>query len=433
LTLGTGEAPVNERYGDFSTAAVAELWQSGFMSRWFARLKSVCILSAFLLSSASRFLWAQFPAPTVEFAPATHGVVKVPLFDVLYLKAGINGHSSIDLLFDTGSGSIMSTNLAQRLGLKLEGQSSVSGVGAKTIPGRFTRVDSLTIGGLTLHGIYFVVIDSPTPDDEDFAIIGDQFVQHMVITLNFERRQITFTEQDRFHYIGKSKPVALQAQGNDLTVVAMADGRPGTFIVDTGSEWSLILLSSFVTKHDLIRYYGPKFQGFGGRGFGGSDHAFYARVHTLRMGDTEVHDPITFLLTDTAGGSNNSASLVNYDGTIGQHILRQFTSTFDLQHGAVYLDKNASYGKPDIFNRAGLMLDEGADMLTVMTVLPGSTGAAAGIVEGDEILAINGQSAKQGTAMSDEAFTRRVGSVLRLKIRRGARERIVTVKLREVL
>jgi len=410
------------------------------MLRWICKLAPTCLLPTFFLGIASPGLWAQLPSANVEFAPATHGVVTVPVRNGLDMQASVNGQPPLDVLFDTGSGSIMSANLAHRLGLKQEGNSVLAGFGSNTIPGTFARVDNLTIGCLTLHGVYFAVIDPPIATSEEFAVLGDQLVQRLVVTVDFVRQQITFTDASRFRHVGKSKPIPLRVEGNGLEVQGEADGMHGTFGVDTGDVWSLTLLSSFVKKHDLVQHYGAKFQGYGGSGIGGPDHAFYARVHTLRLGDVEVHAPFTFLYTDTDRGSNNSTYATDYAGNIGQHILRQFTVTFDLPHGALYLEKNAFYGKPDIFNRAGLVLDADFDSLTVMTVLPGSPGADAGIAEGDKIMAIDGRPMKQPTgvaalseAVGVNAFTRPVGTVLSLKIRHGDSERTVSLTLKEIL
>jgi len=86
------------------------------------------------------------------------------------------------------------------------------------------------------------------------------------------------------------------------------------------------------------------------------------------------------------------------------------------------------------------VLDADFDSLTVMTVLPGSPGADAGIAEGDKIMAIDGRPMKQPTgvaalseAVGVNAFTRPVGTVLSLKIRHGDSERTVSLTLKEIL
>jgi len=194
------------------------------MLRWICKLAPTCLLPTFFLGIASPGLWAQLPSANVEFAPATHGVVTVPVRNGLDMQASVNGQPPLDVLFDTGSGSIMSANLAHRLGLKQEGNSVLAGFGSNTIPGTFARVDNLTIGGLTLHGVYFAVIDPPIATSEEFAVLGDQLVQRLVVTVDFVRQQITFTDASRFRHVGKSKPIPLRVEGNGLEVQGEADG-----------------------------------------------------------------------------------------------------------------------------------------------------------------------------------------------------------------
>jgi C-terminal processing protease CtpA/Prc len=97
----------------------------------------------------------------------------------------------------------------------------------------------------------------------------------------------------------------------------------------------------------------------------------------------------------------------------------------------MYLEKNANYGKPDIFNRAGLMLNYNPDNLKIMTVIPGGPGAKAGLKPDDMITQINGKPPTDETMQS--AFARPVGTILRLTIRRDAKTRTISLALKNVL
>jgi S1-C subfamily serine protease len=137
--------------------------------------------------------------------------------------------------------------------------------------------------------------------------------------------------------------------------------------------------------------------------------------------------PITVLSTDTVG----TESSTTVAGNIGLRILRQFNVVFDGPHGKMYLEKNANYGKPDIFNRAGLMLNYDPDNLKIMTVVPGSPGAKAGLKEQDVITQLNGKPPTDETMKS--AFTRPVGTVLHLTVRHDGKARPLTLVLKNVL
>jgi C-terminal processing protease CtpA/Prc len=57
--------------------------------------------------------------------------------------------------------------------------------------------------------------------------------------------------------------------------------------------------------------------------------------------------------------------------------------------GRLYLEKNFSWGKPGIFNRARAIVGKGDQGETVMTVLPGSPAGSAGLHVGDLITAVD--------------------------------------------
>ena len=88
--------------------------------------------------------------------------------------------------------------------------------------------------------------------------------------------------------------------------------------------------------------------------------------------------PVTVLSMDTQGFGASSVS-----GNVGLHILKQFTLTFNLAHEKLYLERSAQYGKPDIFNRAGLVLDPDTDArepaLPVKLIFPDGPAARAGL------------------------------------------------------
>ena len=291
--------------------------------------------------------------------------------------------------------------------------------------------DTVRIGGLTLHNLTFVVLDAGS---EEGAILGDQLLHQAVITLDWAHSTLSFSDPKVFHYAGTSSPAKLHNEGWYIAADGVVDGLPGLFGIDTGARGSLAIYSPVVSKEGLIARYHATLKGYGGSGIAGSSQAFYTRAHELTLGSVVVQEPLTYLMTDTEGIGASADT-----GNIGRQILHQFTITFDLPHDKLYLDKNELYGRPDNFNGAGLALDAGDDAVTVKTVLPGSPGAAAGIVVDDQILAVDHVSAlaKQDSQSDDPvgltAFLRPAGTVLHLRLRHGQTERDVSVTLQRLI
>ncbi len=365
-------------------------------------------------------------AVSAQTSAAAARAVTVPAKNGVELKATINGQGPFDAIFDTGSGNVMTASLARRLGLKLEGSATMD-AGGGTVHGKVAKVASVNIGGLTMSDQLFAVIDTPLTQDQDGIFIGHLLLQNLPIRVDFEKQEITFYSKQGFAYSGNGTAVPIHSKDGALLAEATVDGLDGLFGIDTGDSYSLSLYAPFVTQHKLAQHYHAKIQGYAGSGFGGPDHGFYTRADTLQLGKIEVIRPITVLSTDTQGAESSAAVA----GNIGIHILRQFNIVFDGPHGKMYLEKNANYGKPDIFNRVGLLLDDFPEHLTIKTVIPRGPGAKAGLKEEDVITQIDGKPPTDESLQS--AFIQPVGTVLHLTVRRGTKTRRVSLVLKDIL
>jgi Aspartyl protease/PDZ domain len=381
------------------------------------QLCQLAFASLFTLTSSRLYAQTSANAARAVTVHAQNGVE---------LKATINGQGPFDAVFDTGSGNLMTASLATRLGLKQEGSATIN-AGGGAVPAKVVKVATINIGGLTMSDQLFAIVDTPLTQDQDGIFVGDLLLQNLPIRIDFEKQEITFYSKQGFKYAGNGTAVPIHSQDGTLLAEATVDGMDGLFGIDTGDMYSLSLFAPFVKQHKLEQHYGSKIQGYAGQGWGGADHGFYARVDTLRLGEISVVRPITVLSTDTQG-AESSATVA---GNIGLRVLRQFNLVFDSPHGKMYLEKNANYGKPDIFNRAGLLLDLNADNLKIMTVVPGSPGARAGLKQDDVITQIDGKTPTDDTMQS--AFTQPVGTVVRMTVHRGAKVRNVSLVLKEIL
>jgi len=352
--------------------------------------------------------------------------VTVPAANGVELTAQINGLGPFDAVFDTGSGNLMTAGLAKRLGLKLEGSVTIA-AGGGNVPAQGVKVDKVIIGDLTMADQWFTVVDLPFSKDQEGIFVGAQLLRNLAIRVDFEKQQITFYDEQGFKYSGDGTAVPVHWEEGFLVAEGSVDGIPGLFGIDTGDMWSLSLYAPFVEKHNLVRHYGATMHGYAGEGFGGPDTGFYARAKTLQLGQMSVSQPITVLSTDTKGAEASSTIA----GNIGLRILRQFTVVFDCPHGKMYLEKNSSYGKPDIFNRAGIVLNPEPDDLKIKMVIPGSPAAKAGLAEEDVITQIDGCPPSDDTLQS--AFTQPVGTVLHLTVLHGGDTHTISLVLKEIL
>ncbi|MBW4040264.1 MAG: PDZ domain-containing protein [Acidobacteria bacterium] len=367
------------------------------------------------------------PPFLTDYTMPVSGQVTIPAEDGLIFKMKINGQGPFRTVFDTGAENIVSANFAKRLGLKIE----EAPVHFQAIGGAITvhtaHVDTLTIGDLTVRDQTFNVLDIPSGSGNPEMLVGWELMRRFAVRLDPEHNQITFFDAPHFHYTGTGTavPLILSKYGNGAEIHAQVDSIPGIFLLDTGNQKGSFLNFGFVKKHDLVSALHARYKGYNGRGFGGSSpEAWFTRLHTLTVGDSEIRNPLIRLQTKQDGDYTDA-------GNIGQDILSRFTLTVDCMRGVMYLEKNTGWDKPEIFNRAGLILDPIDGVDNVMTVLPGSPAEVSGIKPGDSITEINGQ--KPTDDPNDPAFTQPVGTIVELTIRRNNTVRVYHVTLKDML
>jgi hypothetical protein len=299
-------------------------------------------------------------------------------------------------------------------------------MGGGTLDAQTTRVETLQIGDLVLHDQLFHVISIPESNGATpVAAIGYEVLRRLAVKVDYQHQQLAFYNAPSFHYSGGGVRVPILIDGFVIETHGSVDGISGTFAIDTGNEVGFQLNPGFVQQNKLIARLGARYHGYSGRDYAGpTADAYYARVKSLAIGDAEVQDLITYLWTGDA--SNGSVA-----GNMGRSVLRNFNVTFDLMRGAMYLEKNANWGKPEIFNRAGILFDPSEAGQKVMTVLPGSAAESAGIAIGDLITRVDGRAPADDVI--DPAYVQPEGTRVNLTVKHGDAVRDVQLTLKDLL
>ena len=384
---------------------------------------SLLLLTSILLADLS--VAAQTPAGTSSF---TGQHVTVPADGGLIFQMKINGLGPYRAVFDTGAVNLISATFAQQLGLKIDEKSTDFGAIGGSVKARTVYVDTLTIGELNIKNQTFYVLDIPSDAGTPQMAVGWEFMQMFAVEIDSKRNEITFFEGTHFRYQGKGEavPLFLHTNGNGIDVDAKVDGIKGRFLVDSGNQFGTFLSSVFATQNNLVQRLNARYRGYNGRGFGGdAPPAWYVRLHSFQIGKLKIRGPVTRL--QTANDSFND----KLAGNIGQDILNRFIVTVDCRHAVMYLEKTPSWNKPASFNRTGMLVDYNHDSDEVKTVFPGGPADAAGLIQGDRILTINGT--KPAEDPNDPLFRQPVGTVLHLQVQRGQLSQPYDIKLRDLL
>lgn len=389
------------------------------------------LIALFVILSLHHSICGATTPPPADFEMPASGEVVVPAKGGVEFDAMLNGQGPFRFIFDSGASmNVLTPAVAQQLGLHPEGPViQAAGAGSDSIPTQITRVDQVRIGDLVLHDQAFLILPMPWGDHPGpVAAVGYELMKRLLVTVDYENERLIFDAPPSLSYSGKGMAVPLEPTLPGIQVRASVNGASGVFGIDTGDEASLTVEQRFVAQHNLVKQLSPHYHGYSGSGVGGAEPAaYYARVETLRIGDVEVNHVIAFLCDGQAMSPENA-------GNVGTQILRQFKITFDVPHGVLYFEKNSNWGKPEVFNRAGIVIDSIQQDQKVMTVLPGSPADIAGVAVGDIIIKIDGRVPNDNPLQRDDpGFLQSIGTVVHLTIQHGDKIRTVDLTLRDLL
>ncbi|HXN29375.1 MAG TPA: aspartyl protease family protein [Candidatus Acidoferrales bacterium] len=357
----------------------------------------------------------------------------------VFVEVRLNSRGPFHFLLDTGAGGVtVSADVAQQLGLQVGDTGQGWGVGEKAVRAGQAQIAQLQIGDLAFADMEASVMDlSDAPQvfgTKPFdGIIGLPVFERMVVKHDYVNRVLTFTAPDKFDYAGAGVIVHFERPRQIPVVAASLDGVAGDFGVDTGARSSLLLYGPFCVQNNLQEKYGAKLEGVTGWGIGGPVRSLLARAGTLQIGEVTVRDLVIRLSAQKTGLTTSSAMA----GLIGPDVLSQFDVTFDYSRTRIIFEKNKDYGRRDSYDRAGIWMGQARDgkHFTVVDVIAGGPGAAAGVKPGDQILAINGENTANLILPDERESIRRepVGDKLTLLLESGGKRRTAVVALKDLV
>jgi predicted aspartyl protease len=344
-----------------------------------------------------KITFTQPSAPKADFVfPAGKSAVELP-FELhsghIYVQARLNGKGPYTMLFDTGGINVLFPSTAKALGLQAEGALPGAGVGEDKQDVGLVRVAKLEIGGIAVSDQVFATIAlEPFVHrveglDNVGGLVGYELLKRFPVRIDYERALMTFYDPATFKYAGKGERVAFRFHEHVPQVQGSVDGVSGNFDIDTGARTSLTLTSPFVASSGLGAKLDAKTELIAGVGVGGPARARLARVGVLRLGEVEVARPVTYLSLATRGAFADPALA----GNVGFGVLRQFNIVFDYANEALWFEKNANFGQPDVHDRAGVWVERGAKGYELVEVVPGGPAAEAGLKAGDVVTTVDGK------------------------------------------
>lgn len=351
----------------------------------------------------------------------------------IFLQVRINDSTPLWFGLDTGAvRSIIDTRRAQALGLKFDGSQQVGGAGgteeASIIKGVSFKFPGAELSNQTVWAIPLENL-SVANGREMAGIIGYELFSHFVVEVDYTNSVINLYEPQSYRYHGTGERIPLSVENGEIYMTARVavPGREafeGHFVIDTGSNNTLMLAKSFVEEHKILEAAGQTFQARGG-GVGGEIQMAIGRVKSLQLGRFVINDPITAFIKTGEIAEPGKA------GNIGAKALRRFRVIFDYSRKQMILEPTARLAEPDVFDMSGvaLMAEPPAfAIIKVVKIRPGSAGADSGLQANDIITAIDGQPASSLTLSKLRKMFRTENREYQLTVKRG--EQTLQLKLK---
>ncbi len=253
--------------------------------------------------------------------------------DLIVIDVALNGKGPFRFLLDTGaSHHVMTPELAQSLGLKVEGRGVLDAGGQATISAGFTQVEEVRIGNSTLRKQMFVI--APFPPSYTFqGFIGAELFKRFVVRIDFRQSLLTLTAPSSFRYTGTGVALPLKFHEGLIPQVKGEVGDvAGWFKLDTGYNGSLALFGKFIDEHNLMGKYAPRKSGSGVRTLTGeTGDVPMMQMRGFKLGGLTLDGIPTAFFLEREG--SNSA----FAGAIGTGILKQFNVNIDYQRRRLIL------------------------------------------------------------------------------------------------
>ncbi len=352
----------------------------------------------------------------------------------VYADVSIDGKGPFLFLFDTGATDSVTTGLAQRLGLRAEGQAEERGAGAGASRAAFAKVPEIEIAGARVRDQIVEVSPDELRNVEglgDEGIAGFEIFRRFVTRIDYARGVITLIDPAHFNAADAGTPIHFVFEGNVIEVAGDFEGAPGRFIIDTGSRADVVLNKPFSQRNNLRAKHPKGVDVIAGWGTGGPSRAYATRGARLGIGPLQVHDLVAFLSTDVKGAFAST----EFSGEIGGGVLKRFIVTFDYEHQTLYLKPSPVSKDVGAFDRAGMWFNRSDEGFDVVDVVVGGPAARAGLKPGDHIVSVDGQPA---LGLKPYELRRRLrdeppGSRVVLGLRGNGRSRTVSLVLRDLI
>ena len=356
----------------------------------------------------------------------------------IHIPVSVNGGPPVKFILDTGAGgSPLAKEYADTIGVKGERTGNAVGAGG-SVPVSMASDIRFRIGEMDHRSkrsalIPFGQVSLRVGHPID-GIIGHDVLARWITEIDYAGGQVSFHAPATWRPPADAIAVPVEFHhGLPIirTRITVADGRTldARLLVDTGAGAAVVLKKHYVDQNNIDT--SKFFETAAGMGVGGATRGRIGRIARLEFGGITVENPVTNFSLSTAGALGETSS----DGLLGGEILRRFRFITDYPHNRLYFVPTAALRTPYEWDMSGLLLqarDASYAAIEVVSVVPDSPAARAGLRAGDEVRAIDGQAVKPSELSAIREGFKQAGKTYTLTIRRDGAEQNVTIVTRRL-
>jgi hypothetical protein len=348
-------------------------------------LTAAILLSASILKAQEEFI-----------EPPSREITKIPFTQltggIVILQAKLEDFpDTLNFILDTGSSGI-SLDSATVDYFKLVPTASnrtIRGIaGIRTVSFLYNRklhFPGLTVDSLNFHINDYSILTAVYGERID-GIIGFSVLSRYIFKVDYDSMKLSFWTKGTIRYPRGGyllKPAINQLVTQPLRI---RDERTinSRFLYDMGAGLCMLLSKDFVEDSNFLDKRKRRWVKEG-EGLGGKIDMELLVMKEVKLGPYRFKNVPTFIFDDV----NNITSYPYMGGLIGNDILRRFNIIINYAKGDIFITPNRHFTDQFDYSYSGVELYMIEGLIIVGDVAKGSPGEAAGLKEGDQVLAIN--------------------------------------------
>jgi hypothetical protein len=362
------------------------------------------------------------PTPTISISDSRHAI-PFELFrgNRIVVPARINGRDTTVILDTGASMTTLNRDYARSIGLpegfKIAAKGAGGNVDAELVSGL-----TVEIGGFRIANASVGVMDlgpiRRSIGRPISGIIGRELFNSAVISIDWSKKQIRIQSRDDFKPAPSATAVEVTKKGPFNTIpVSVAGAPPIEALLDLGNGSALVLPRSY--WGDRPELAGLRSAASIAGGVGGMHPARLTTIPQVSLGG-QTFTAVPAILSDS-GNNDEPTQMAN----VGIGLLTQFDVDLDLGRDRIYLTPRADH-PPFVRDRAGVRFDLLDDRLKASFVSMDGPAAAAGLKDGDEVIAVDGRAVTSAYYEGSDWTRDGAGKQVVLTLANGSK---VTVKL----